>query len=43
MEMREVQNRIVYAYLPEQIKALYDPIMYEYSRELPNLKAHLEE
>ncbi len=43
MEMREVRNRIVHDYLPEQIKALYDSIMYEYSRELLNLKAHLEE
>jgi len=43
MEMREVRNRIVHDYLPEQIKALYDSIMYEYSKELLNLKDHLKE
>ncbi len=41
VDMRDVRNRIVHDYLPEQIKNLYDLIMGEFSKELRGLKKKL--
>ncbi len=38
MEMRDVRNRIVHDYLPDEIKDIYDSIMDEYGNELIILK-----
>lgn len=37
MRMRDVRNRIVHDYLPEQQKELYDLIRQEYSKEIARL------
>lgn len=41
IEMRDVRNRLVHDYLPEQIKALYDLIMGEFGRELTGITGKL--
>lgn len=41
VEMRDVRNRIVHDYLPEEIKNLYDLIMGEFGKELTSLKERL--
>jgi len=38
MEMRDVRNRIVHGYLPEEIKDIYDSIMGTFGKELLSLK-----
>ena len=35
--MRDVRNRIAHEYLPNEIKQIYDDIMYEFGTELRNL------
>ena len=42
MEMRDVRNRIVHDYLPEEIQAIYDQIMGSYAAELKKLKTVLK-
>ena len=42
MEMREVRNRIVHNYLPEEIQEIFDLIIRFYSVELKKLKLKLE-
>lgn len=37
IEMRNVRNRIVHDYLPEEIKQLFDSILLEYAQELIRL------
>ena len=37
-EMRELRNRIVHDYLPEQLKDMYDLIQCEYAKEIKRLK-----
>ncbi len=36
--MRDVRNRIVHGYLPEEIKDIYDSIMGTFGKELLSLK-----
>lgn len=38
IEMRELRNRIVHDYLPEQIKEMYDLIMIDFKQELQFVK-----
>ena len=42
IQMREVRNRIVHDYLPEQIKEMYDLVMGEFGDELLALKKFCE-
>ena len=42
MQMRDVRNRIVHDYLPEEIKDMYDEIMGSFGKELLRLKGRLE-
>ena len=37
IDMRDVRNRIVYDYLPDEIKQIFDDIMGDYSSELNKL------
>jgi len=41
MEMRDIRNRIVHDYLPEQIKKIYDLIMGKFSKELKQVKSNI--
>jgi uncharacterized protein YutE (UPF0331/DUF86 family) len=41
MQMRDVRNRIVHDYLPEEIKDMYDEIMDAFGKELLRLKEKL--
>ncbi|MCK4252701.1 nucleotidyltransferase substrate binding protein [candidate division WOR-3 bacterium] len=41
MQMRDVRNRIVHDYLPEEIKDMYDEIMDAFGKELLRLKTKL--
>ncbi len=43
MEMRDMRNRIVHDYLPEQIKKIYDLIMGKFAKELKQLKAKIKQ
>lgn len=38
LKMRDIRNRIVHDYLPEEIKDIYDSIKNEFSKELIKLK-----
>ena len=38
MEMRDIRNRIVHDYLPEQIKKIYDLIIDKFGKELSRLR-----
>ncbi len=40
--MRDVRNRIVHDYLPEEIQALYNDIKQSFAQELIRLKARIE-
>ena len=42
MEMRDVRNRIVHEYLPEEIQEIYDIIMGEYAIELQNFESKIK-
>lgn len=42
IEMRDVRNRIVHDYLPEQIKELYDLLLGRYGQELLNVKTEIQ-
>ncbi len=41
MQMRDIRNRIVHDYLPEEIKDMYDEIMDAFGKELLRLKTKL--
>ncbi|MCK4400825.1 nucleotidyltransferase substrate binding protein [bacterium] len=41
LQMRDVRNRIVHDYLPEEIKDMYDEIMGAFGKELLRLKVKL--
>ena len=41
LQMRDVRNRIVHDYLPEEIKDMYDEIMDAFGKELLKLKVKL--
>ena len=41
MQMRDIRNRIVHDYLPEEIKDMYDEIMGVFGKELLQLKDKL--
>ena len=43
MEMRDVRNRIVHDYLPEQTKEMYDDIMGKFYEELKYSNAKIDE
>jgi uncharacterized protein with HEPN domain len=42
MEMRDVRNRIVHEYLPEEIQEIYDIIMGEYAIKLQNFESKIK-
>jgi len=42
MEMRDVRNRIVHDYLPEETEEIFNSIINSYSNELVNLKNQIE-
>lgn len=42
MDMRDIRNRIVHDYLPEQLEKIYDDLMGTFSTELTELKQKLE-
>ncbi len=42
LQMRDVRNRIVHDYLPEEIKDMYDEIMNAFGKELLRLKGKLD-
>ena len=42
MEMRDTRKRIVHDYLPEQVKKLYDLIMFDYGEELQYTRQRIE-
>jgi len=42
MRMRDVRNRIVHDYLPEQTKEMFDSIMGEFYEELKFSKAKID-
>ena len=42
MKMRDVRNKIVHDYLPEQTKAMYDSIMNEFFSELSKTKKKID-
>ena len=41
LQMRDVRNRIVHDYLPEEIKDMYDEIMNAFGKELLRLKGKI--
>lgn len=43
MNMRDIRNRIVHEYLPEEIKAIYDSIMGDYGKQLIKVKKKIED
>lgn len=43
MTMRDVRNRIVHDYIPDQVRAMYDQIQGEFGKELAKLKSKLTE
>lgn len=43
ISMRNIRNRIVHDYSPEQIKAIYEMIMSEFGKELLRLEKHLKQ
>ena len=43
MEMRDVRNRIVHDYIPEQVKKLYDLMMGEFAVELQNTASRIKQ
>lgn len=42
MKMRDVRNRIVHEYLPEEIKEIYDLIMGKFGNQLQKVKEKIE-
>ena len=42
MNMRDIKNRIVHEYLPEEIKGIYDSIMGDYGKQLLKVKKKIE-
>ncbi len=42
MSMRDIRNRIVHEYLPEEIKGIYDSIMEDYGKQLLKVKKKIE-
>ena len=43
MEMRDIRNRIVHDYLPEQIKKIYDLIIDKFGKELSQLRSKISD
>ncbi|MCK4422664.1 MAG: nucleotidyltransferase substrate binding protein [Candidatus Omnitrophica bacterium] len=43
MEMRDIRNRIVHDYLPEQIKKIYDLIIDKFGKELSQLRSKIRD
>ncbi|MCK4422897.1 MAG: nucleotidyltransferase substrate binding protein [Candidatus Omnitrophica bacterium] len=43
MEMRDIRNRIVHDYLPEQIKKIYDLIIDKFGKELSLLRSKISD
>jgi uncharacterized protein with HEPN domain len=41
IDMRDLRNRIVHDYLPDQIKNIYDLIMHEFKAELLLVKGNI--
>jgi len=42
MEMRDIRNRIVHDYLPQELKAIYDSIGGEFGQEILMLKRKIQ-
>lgn len=42
IDMRDIRNRIVHDYLPNQIKEMYDLIMYHYNKELQHVEHKMQ-
>jgi uncharacterized protein with HEPN domain len=42
MEMRDIRNRIVHDYLPQELKAIYDSIGGEFGQEILMLKRRIQ-
>jgi uncharacterized protein with HEPN domain len=42
MKMRDVRNRIVHDYLPDEIKKIYDSIMGPFGKQLQKVKKKIE-